>query len=269
MLPSAYTMHRKKIRKATMLHSNYFLENKAKKYIKCMIHKEHINSSKVRYISLGSFFLQCITHTLTHFRHRLLHIFWGGKTRAITTKGHKNIVAMLAPFFPLHVDLTNFLWSKFGLFRLCSCFFFRGHQLSVVLAKVDLIFGDRSVHIGDIKRSDYDRLGQKGHKPDPGSCQMKLKKCNDQMSPLGFSYAKGKSEAECVHLSNFDWSQTEGKHKINRFVVSSKSYKWHKILRAKSNSFVFVLANTVKWVREMIYYVLYTMLKPRAMIAGY
>lgn len=30
-------------------------------------------------------------------------------------------------------------------------FFFRGHQLSVVLAKVDLIFGDRSVHIGDIK----------------------------------------------------------------------------------------------------------------------
>lgn len=124
MLPSAYTMHRKKIRKATMLQSNYFLGNKAKKYIKCMIHKEHINSSKVRYISLGSFFLQCITHTLTHFRHRLLHIFWEGKTRAITTKGHKNIVAMLAPFFPLHVDLTNFLWSKFGLFRLCSCFFF-------------------------------------------------------------------------------------------------------------------------------------------------
>jgi len=103
--------------------------------------------------------------------------------------------------------------------------FFRGHQLSVVLPTVDLIFGDHSVHIDGIKRSDYDRLGQKGHKPDPGSCQMELKKCNYQMSPLAGFICKGKSGAECVHLSNFDWSQTEGKHEINRFAVLPKSYK--------------------------------------------
>jgi len=52
-----------------------------------------------------------VYHQHTHpFVAPAVAYFLEKKRRAIPTKGHKNIVGTLLPFFfPLHVDLTNFL----------------------------------------------------------------------------------------------------------------------------------------------------------------
>lgn len=83
-----------------------------------------------------------------------------------------------------------------------------------------------SVHIGDLKRSDYDSRPARpeSHKPDLGFCQMELKKCNGQMSPFPSLFYMQRKIWNKLRSFIKIWLQpetSEGKQKINRFVVFS------------------------------------------------